>query len=115
MQVQWQHRQHAGTLKELQSQNDFMSMHGVPNSEVVNKEVIKTRWVLKEQGETVTARLVMKHFNTWKNESNEFYAGTPTPASFNHVLALAAKRVALGKSQTIPCLDVSTASLHAKM
>ena len=35
--------------------------------------------------------------------------------SFNLVLALAAKRVALGKSQTIACLDVSTAFLHAKM
>ena len=35
--------------------------------------------------------------------------------SFNLVLALAAKRVALGKSQTIACLDISTAFLHAKM
>ena len=35
--------------------------------------------------------------------------------SFNLVLALEAKRVALGKSQTIACLDVSTAVLHAKM
>ena len=37
------------------------------------------------------------------------------PVSFNLVLALAAKRVALGKSQTIACRDVSTALLHAKM
>ena len=58
---------------------------------------------------------MMKHFNAWKDENNDFYAGTPTPASFNLVLALAAKRVALGKSQTIACLDVSTAFLHAKM
>ena len=35
--------------------------------------------------------------------------------SFNLVLALAAKRVALGKAQTIAYLDVSTAFLHAKM
>ena len=35
--------------------------------------------------------------------------------SFNLVLALAAKRVALDKSQTIACLDVSTAFLHAGM
>ena len=45
---------------------------------------------------------------------NTLYARTPTPVSFNVVLALAAKRVALGKSQTIACLDVSTAFL-AKM
>ena len=57
----------------------------------------------------------MKHFNAYKDENNDFHAGTPTPASFNLVLALAAKRVALGKSQTIACLDVSTAFLHAKM
>ena len=35
--------------------------------------------------------------------------------SFNLVLALAAKRVALGNSQTIACLDVSTAFPHADM
>ena len=35
--------------------------------------------------------------------------------SFNLVLALAAKRVALDKSQTIACLDVSTAVLRAGM
>ena len=49
----------------------------------------------------------MKHFNTWKDENDDFYAGTPTPLSFNLVLAI-------GKV-TIACLDVSTAFLHAKM
>ena len=58
---------------------------------------------------------MMKHFNTWKDENNDFYAGIPTPLSFNSVLALAAKRGALGKSQTIACLDVSIAFLHAEM
>ena len=57
----------------------------------------------------------MKHFNAWTDNNNDFYAATPTPVSFNLVLVLAAKRVALGKSQTIACLDVSTAFLHAKM
>ena len=104
----WQQKEYEGLLRELQSQNDFVSFHGVPSSEVTNKEVIKTRWVLKQ-------RFVMKHFNTWKDENNDFHAGTPTPVSFNLVLALAAKRVALGKSQTIACLDVSTAFLHVKM
>ena len=111
----WQQKEYEGILRELQSQNDFMSFHGVPSSEVVNKEVIKTRWVLKPQREGVKARFVMNHFNTWKDENNDFYAGTPIPVSFNLVLALAAKRVALRKSQTIACLDISTAFLHAKM
>ena len=92
-----------------------MSFYGVPSSEVANKRVIETRCVLKPQGEGVKARFVMKHFNTWKDENNDFYARTPTPVSFNLVLALAAKRGALGKSQTIACHDVSTAFLHAKM
>ena len=111
----WQKKEYEGILRELQSHNDFMSFHGVPSSEVVNKEVIKTRWVLKQQGEGVKARFVVKHFNTWNDENNDFFAGTPTPVSCNLVLALAAKLVALGKSQTIACLDVSTAFLHAKM
>ena len=111
----WQHKEYEGLLRELQSGNDFMSFHRVPSSDVANKEVIKTRWVLKPQGEGVKARFVMKHFNTWKEENNDFYSGTPTSVSFNLVLALAAKRVAFEKSQTIACLDVSTACLHAKM
>ena len=111
----WQQKEYEGILRELQSQNDFMSFLGVLSSGVTNKEVIKTRWVLKPEGEGVKARFVMKHFDTWKDENNEFYAETPTPVSFNLVLALAATRVALGKSQTIVCLDVSTACLHAKM
>ena len=64
----WQLKEYEGTLRELQSQNDFMSFHGVPSSDVVNKEVIKTRWVLKPQGDGVKARFVMKHFATWKDE-----------------------------------------------
>ena len=68
----WQQKEYEGILRELQSQNDFMSFHGVPSSEVANIEVIKTRWVLKEQGEGVKARFVMKHFNTWKDENNDF-------------------------------------------
>ena len=39
-----------------------MSVHGVPSSEVTNKEVIKTRWLLKPQGEGVKARFVIKKF-----------------------------------------------------
>ena len=37
----WQQRECEGLLREPQSQNDFMSFHGVPSSEVANKEVIK--------------------------------------------------------------------------
>ena len=43
----WQQKEKEGILRELQSQNDVMSFHGVPRSEIENKEVIKTRWVLK--------------------------------------------------------------------
>ena len=69
-----QQRELEGILRELQSKNDSTSMHGVSSSVVANKVFIKKRWVLKEQGEGVKARLVMKHFNTWKDENNEFYA-----------------------------------------
>ena len=45
----WQQKEYEGKLRELQSQNDFMSIHGAPSSEVANKEVIKTRWVLNHK------------------------------------------------------------------
>ena len=61
----WQQREYAVKLKELRSQNDFMNVHGVPSSEDVKKEVIKnTLGVTRNQGDSVKARLVMKHFNT---------------------------------------------------
>ena len=66
------------------------------------------------ESETAKARLGMKHFNTYKDESDEFYARTSTPVSFNLVLTLAATPVALGKSQTVLCLDVATALLLAE-
>ena len=106
----WQHKESSGKLKELQSQNDFMSMHEVPSSEAVNKEVIKTRWVLKQQSEAVNPRTTRG-----KKKAVSFHARTPTPVSCNLVLALRAKRVALGTSQTIVCLNVSTAIVHAEM
>ena len=37
----WQQKDYEGILRELQSQNDFMSFHGVTSSEVLNKEVIQ--------------------------------------------------------------------------
>ena len=57
-----QQKEYEGILRELQSQKDFMSFHGVPSSEVVNKEVIRTRWVLKPQGEGVKARFCDETF-----------------------------------------------------
>ena len=111
----WRELERAGKVRELQSQSDFKSMHGVPSEQVVGKTVIKTRWVLKELGDSVKAKLVMKHFNTWKDSENQFYAGTPLPVSLNLLLVLAASRVVLGKSQTLDILDISTAFLHADM
>ena len=63
----WQQKEYQGILEELQLQNDFMSIHEASSSEVANREVVKTRWVLEQQGEGVKARFVMKHLNTWKD------------------------------------------------
>ena len=56
----------------------------------------------------------MKLFNTWKDESSSV---REHPLQFGSIwlLALAAKRVALARSQTMTSLDVSTAFLHAEM
>ena len=101
-----QQKEYEGILTELQSQNDLMSFHGVPSSEVTNQEVIKTRWVLKPQGEGVKARFVMKHFNTWKDENNDFYVGNTNSGAFQFGFGFGSKTRRIGK--------VSTAFLHAK-
>ena len=72
--------------------------HGVPSSEVVNKEVIKNRWVLKPQGEGVKARFVMKHFNTCKDENNDFFAGTPTTSVVQFGFGFGSKNASLWES-----------------
>ena len=36
----WQQKEYEEILRELQSENDFMSFYGVPSSEVVNNDVI---------------------------------------------------------------------------
>ena len=41
-----------GKVRELQSQNDHMSVHWMPSSEVVGKETTETHRVPKEHGET---------------------------------------------------------------
>ena len=65
-------REYEGKLKELQSRNDFMSMHGVSSSVVANEEVIITHWVLKEQGEGVKARLVIETFQHVERREQRF-------------------------------------------
>ena len=89
-------------------------MHGVPSSEVVNKEVIETHGASKEQGEAVQTTTCHETFQRGKTKEMRS-ARAPTPVSFNLVLALVTKRVALGKSQTIACIRVTTAFLNADM
>ena len=67
-----------------------MGMSGVPSSEFEIEESINTRWVLKEQGEDVKGRFVIKHFRRLEDESNVFFTATPTPVSFTLGLAPAA-------------------------
>ena len=103
-----QKRAHEGIVKELQSHNDFKSMHGVPSSEVVNKEIIKTRMMLKAQGERAKVRLVIKHVNTWKDEYNKFYErlaqSSMTCCTFDHRVCNALFNAGAAKCQSRWCL-----------
>ena len=70
-------------------------------AEVTNKEVIKRRWVLKPQGKGVKARFVMKPFHTWKTKTMISSQEHQLQCRSIWFWLLAAKRVALGKSQTM--------------
>ena len=59
----------------------------------------------------------MKHFNTWKDENNDCYAGTPNSSVVQFGFWLWQQNVSHWAShkQLIACLGVSIAFLHAEM
>ena len=65
--------------------------------------------VLKEQGATIKLQTCHERFNTWKDKS----AMLELQCHSIRLWILAGTRVALGKSRTIACLDVSMSFLHA--
>ena len=101
----WQQKEYEGILRELQS----------PSSGAANKEVIKTRWVLKPQGEGVKARFAIKILTRGKTRTTICMREHQLQCRSIWFWLWQQNGAALGSSQTIACLDVATAFLHAEM
>ena len=68
----------------------------------------KTSWFLKEQGETVKGRHVMRHFNTLKHDGNQSVLRYNTNSNLIQFgSGTSSKSIGIGeKSRTIESIDV---------
>ena len=83
---------------------DLINLSDVP----VGHQVIGTRWVLKEKGDGVRARLVAQGYNQELELDQSTYASTPQLVTLKFLCANAVSRRLL-----IKLGDISTAFLHA--
>ena len=72
-------------------------------------KVIKSRWVLRQKGNSVRARIVAKGYTVEVNDNDDIYASTPIFCVLRLLLTMA-----LTFNWIVRTGDISTAFLHAK-
>ena len=72
------------------------------------KNIIQSRWVLRDKGNKVRARIVAKGFTETIHDLDDIYASTPIFCVLRTLLTLASNNVWIGITG-----DISTAFLHA--
>jgi hypothetical protein len=72
-------------------------------------KVIKLRWVLRQKGNSVRARIVAKGYTEEVSDNDDIYASAPIFCVLRLLLTLA-----LTFNWTVRTGDISTAFLHAK-
>jgi hypothetical protein len=96
-------------VKEMTAMNELRVFDVLDDSEVPSDcNIIGSRWVLKEKGDTVRARLVAQGFSQALTDDQETYASTPPLTTLKLVLSLS-----LSRNHVLLVGDISTAFLHA--
>ena len=101
----------AGMKHEIQSmktQQVYMEVHLDTLTTQQRQNIIQSRWVLREKGNTVRARIVAKGFTETVTDLDEIYASTPVFCVLRTLLALS-----LNNGWTVRTGDISVAFLHA--
>ena len=95
-------------IKSMKEQGVYTEVHISQLTPEQRKKIIKSRWVLRQKGNTVRARIVAKGYTEEINDNDDIFASTPIFCVLRMLLVLAL-------CNNWMCLtgDISTAFLHA--
>jgi len=95
-------------IKSMKEQGVYTEVHSSQLGPEQRKKIIKSRWVLRQKGNTVRARIVAKGYTEEINDNDDIFASTPIFCVLRMLLVLA-------RCNSWICLpgDISTAFLHA--
>ena len=95
-------------IQSMKSQQVYMEVHLDSLTPQQRQNIIQSRWVLREKGNTVRARIVAKGFTEAVTDLDEIYASTPIFCVLRTLLALSCNNGWMVRTG-----DISVAFLHA--
>ena len=64
-------------FKSMKEQGVYTEVHSSQLSPEQRKKIIKSRWILRQKGNTVRARIVAKGYTEETNDNDDIFASTP--------------------------------------
>ena len=95
-------------IQSMKKQQVYIEVHLDSLTPQQRQNIIQSRWVLREKGNAVRARIVAKGFTEAVNDLDEIYASTPIFCVLRTLLALSCNN-----GWTVRTGDISVAFLHA--
>ena len=95
-------------IKSMKEQGVYTEVHISHLTPEQRKKIIKSRWVLRQKGSTVRARIVAKEYTEEINNNDDIFASIPIFCVLRMLLVLA-----LCNNWICLTGDISTAFLHA--
>ena len=95
-------------IQSMKTQQVYIEVHLDTLTPQQRQQIIQSRWVLREKGNTVRARIVAKGYTETISDLDEIYASTPIFCVLRTLLALSCNN-----GWTVRTGDISTAFLHA--
>ena len=95
-------------VQQMKQQNVYTEVHIETLTPEQQKNIIQSRWVLRNKGTEVRARIVVKGFTEPVTDIDNIYASTPIYSVLRLLLALT-----LNNNWTVRTGDISVAFLHA--
>ena len=103
------------TIEGMKHEVEHMKKQGVYSEVNINDltpeqqaTIIESRWVLRDKGDKVRARIVAKGYTEQIEDADKIYASTPIFSTLRILLTMA-----MAKQWTVKAGDISVAFLHA--
>ena len=97
-------------IAQMQSQQAYIEVNINTLTPEQKANIIQSRWVLRDKGNTVRARIVAKGYTITISDIDEVYASTPMFNTLRTLLALS-----LNNNWIVKTGDISVAFLHASV